>query len=488
MADQSRLRDCKTKPRVFVTTDIGNEPDDSESFVRYLLYSNEFRTQGLVPCTSTHQRTRTRRDLMEIALRGYAQVVDNLNAHTHPNNKYPDVQTLSSLMKPGPPVYGRLALEPGVPLAEGTKLLIDQTDASDEPIWVLCWGGSNVLAQALHLVRRTRSTDALNNFCSKIRLYMISDQDDTGPWLRLNFPGIFTICSIHGWSAYRTASWWGIACPEEGVDKSQFSKDWLKKHIQVGPLGRTYPDPFYQIEGDSPSFLYLIPNGLGSPEHPSWGSWGGRYDPVDLSGQVNHYADSVDTLIGKDGKTYVSNFATVWRWAEAFQNDFAARMQWSLSPDFSKANHAPVVIVNGNDGSSPIFFEVEAGEKVRLDASESYDPDGDTLTFTWFHYHEPTIAMEVWDLHMPKIEIVSIDSEVSGRKVEIEMPPVEKCAVDDKSGEPQKLGHTYHFILEVTDNGTPRLTTYKRVVVQTTNPRLEGRRDPLPLIADWEPK
>jgi hypothetical protein len=32
------------------------------------------------------------------------------------------------------------------------------------------------------------------------------------------------------------------------------------------------------MEGDSPSFLYLINNGVGDPEHPDWGSWGGRYE------------------------------------------------------------------------------------------------------------------------------------------------------------------------------------------------------------------
>ncbi|KAL4907748.1 hypothetical protein BDW74DRAFT_189186 [Aspergillus multicolor] len=495
-----RLRQIlpKHKPRVFVTSDIGNEPDDSESLVRYLLYANEFRTEGLVPCTSTHQRTLTRPDLMHIALRGYVQVVDNLNAHTHPSNPYPTAASLGALVRPGPAVYGREALSPSVPLAEGTKLLIERVDAGtpSEPLWVLCWGGTNVLAQALHHVSQARTPKALTTFIASLRIYMISDQDDTAPWLRARFPSLFTISSVHGWAQYRTATWWGIACPEDGVDRSQFTRAWLDAHIRLGPLGRTYPHPAWQIEGDTPSFLYLIPNGLGCPEQPAWGSWGGRYDPVDLSEppQVRHYADSVDRVVGCDGKEYASNFATVWRWAEAFQNDFAARMQWTLTVDFdgSGVNHAPVVVVNGDeDCVGHLAVEVEAGEILYLDAGASYDPDGDELSFEWFHYVEPTIAMGVWDLHIPHMDIVDVDAEVAGRRVKIVMPPPEKCAVDPRSGEALEKGHVYHFVLEVKDSGSPPLRSYKRVVVQTVNSGLKGGspRASAPFTpSSWEPR
>lgn len=45
--DLTRLPAFKSKPRVFILSDILAEVDDTESFVRYLLYSNEFDTRGL---------------------------------------------------------------------------------------------------------------------------------------------------------------------------------------------------------------------------------------------------------------------------------------------------------------------------------------------------------------------------------------------------------------------------------------------------------
>ena len=40
------------KPRVIVLTDITNEPDDEQSVVLFLCYTNEFNVEGLVATTS----------------------------------------------------------------------------------------------------------------------------------------------------------------------------------------------------------------------------------------------------------------------------------------------------------------------------------------------------------------------------------------------------------------------------------------------------
>src|ERR1043166_7061043 len=46
------------KPRVFVLTDMGNEPDDQMSMVRLMLYTNEMDIEGLVATTSTWLRNK----------------------------------------------------------------------------------------------------------------------------------------------------------------------------------------------------------------------------------------------------------------------------------------------------------------------------------------------------------------------------------------------------------------------------------------------
>ncbi|KNG88493.1 hypothetical protein ANOM_003256 [Aspergillus nomiae NRRL 13137] len=483
MAEPTTLRLCENRPRVFILSDISNEPDDDESLVRYLLYSNEFDTRGIVACTSCWLRQKISPESMERIVHAYAKVVDNLNAHVHPSNPYPSPEYLLSIIKSGPPVYGRAALAPGVPLSSGAELLVEQLKASEEPLWVISWGGANVLAQALQHIHQTCSATESAALRSRLRVYTISDQDDTGMWIRVTYPDIFYICSVHAWKEYGMAAWIGISgdalvpFDEGGPDVTKVKKEWLREHIQIGPLGQAYPTYSFIMEGDTPTFLYLIQNGLGSPEHPEWGSWGGRYALSDIGGASKHYADARDTVVGKDGKSHTSNQATIWRWRDHFQDDFAARMQWSLGSDRSKANHAPVAIVNeSNAGPDPLFLESVAGSEVLLDASQSYDPDGDELTFTWFFYKEVTSSQQDIQWIVPDLQwdVFEDAQKPRGSVIRVKIPPPAECAVDLVNGQAVGKGQAFHLILQLQDDGVPRMTTYKRVILQMTNPELLG--------------
>jgi hypothetical protein len=149
------------------------------------------------------------------------------------------------------------------------------------------------------------------------------------------------------------------------------------------------------MEGDTPAFFPLIQNGLGDPEHPEWGNWGGRWKLLDQSRKVNVFTDATDWVIGVNNETYLTSYGTIWRWRREYQFDFAARMQWTLKKKYEETNHAPIAIVNGTCGPSVLELPFKVNETVVLDASHSWDPDNDELSFKWFHYFDVTERVEV---------------------------------------------------------------------------------------------
>jgi hypothetical protein len=90
-------------PRVVVLTDIGTDPDDEESLVRLLLYTNELEVEGLIATTSTWQREAVHPELIEERIHAYGAVLSNLREHAP---GYPDEKALLDRIKSGPALYG----------------------------------------------------------------------------------------------------------------------------------------------------------------------------------------------------------------------------------------------------------------------------------------------------------------------------------------------------------------------------------------------
>jgi hypothetical protein len=467
-----RLDNFSGHPRALVISDIGNEPDDQMSFVRFLLYSNEIDVEGLVAATSTWQKTVTHPETMHQIIALYGQVQPNLLKHAP---GWPTAAELDEKIGSGQPAYGMAAVGNGKS-SPGSQLLIKAVDHDDpRPLWVAIWGGANTLAQALTDVRATRSGADLAKFVAKLRVYSISDQDDAGPWIRREFPDLFYIVhpSPPNGDEYYYATWTGISGDVyyrngDGADFSMVTNEWLDANIRSkGPLGKQYPKFAFIMEGDTPSYLGLIDNGLASWWNPSWGGWGGRYvfrqpygetHPIwTQGGDLFSRVTSQDTVTGTDGKSHVSDQATVWRWRQAYQNDFAARMDWTTK-SFAEANHNPIVVVNGQLGTAPIFVSTMVGQPVVVDASQSHDPDGQPLRFSWFVYGEAGVvngqgraAVILADADSDK---VTITPNAPCRPMWLQMPNA-KCPAEGVA----------HIIVSVTDNGSPSLTSYRRIVL-----------------------
>jgi hypothetical protein len=445
------------KTRVFVLTDIENEPDDAMSLVRFLVYANQWDVEGLVATTSVHQPNKVAPERIREIVTAYGQVRDNLEKH---EPGFPAAAQLLGVIREGRRDYGMKAVGADMD-SPGSELLITAVDRADpRPLWVPVWGGPNVLAQALWKVRATRSVAALAKFVAQLRVYTISDQDDSGPWLRKTFPDLFYIASpgVHAGGAYHHATWSGISGDKfsgrfVGADFAIVDNPWLDEHIRrKGPLGAQHPQTKFLMEGDTPSFLGLVQNGLNAPEHPDWGGWGGRYEFYTPRTQKwflepetrPFWSDAVDEVKGVDGQWHTGNHETIWRWRPAFQNDFAARMDWTIKP-YTEANHPPVPKLG-----HAAQLTARPGERVNLSAEGSTDPDGHALTYRWFVYGEPGTF--------------SMSNSRSGELFKIEDADRAKAWFTVPTSRVLRNG-TLHLILAVTDRGTPPLTRYQRVIV-----------------------
>ena len=450
------------KNRVIILTDIEADPDDTQSMVRLLLYSNEIDIKGLIATTSVWKKTSVSPESIKKIIQAYGKVQPNLNKH---EAGFPDAEALMRKVKQGLAKYGMLGVGDGND-SEGSDWIIKVLEEKDErPLWISVWGGVNTLAQSLYKINKTKTEEEAKRLIAKLRVYTISDQDDSGIWIRKNFPGLFYIANPG--DDYGSSTWAAINSFVDGINNNEISNPWLAQNIQQGhgPLGAAYPDVAYGMEGDTPSWLSLIPNGLNEPEHPEWGGWGGRYElyKPDYSSLKKGgsgvpseqetraiWTDAIDSYspyipneygrtVRRDTVTFTSNQVTLWRWRNDFQNDFAARMDW-CTKSFQEANHPPVPALG-----HPEEITVKSEEGFVLDAAGTTDPDGDNLSYLWFNYPEAGSYKK----------FIKIDSAENARGVWVIAPEVEKK-------------ETAHFILKVTDKGNPQLSRYKRVIVNIT--------------------
>lgn len=445
------------RPRVIIMADIGGfEPDDQQSFVRLLLYSNEMDLRGIIGQNSCYAPDRGDSQVFLRIIDAYDTVRPNLLVHAE---GWPAADSLRAVVREGQREFiGMLGVgrEHDTP---GSQLIMEELLRDDpRPLWVLGWGGVNTLAQALWRLRLEQDPATLARCVARLRVYDICGQDDSGAWIANQFPQATYLRSVGQFKAFSFRKDW-LGQPQLAGDLTVADIPWFRANVQaVGPLGACYPNVVYAFEGDTPSFLYLVDNGLGDPAHPAYGSWGGRF----TAGTVPHagrcvnedtrylpapmHVDATDA-VEYEGAQHSSTFTPLWRWREAYQNDFAARMQWTIQSGFDAANHPPQPVVNGDSTSLPLRLRAPIGGTITLDASASTDPDGQILAPTWWQYVEP-------GTRGTHVDVLSPDA----LKTQVKLPAK------------ARPGSEVHIILSLRDTGTPALTRYKRVIVELTQP------------------
>jgi hypothetical protein len=182
-------------------------------------------------------------------------------------------------------------------------------------------------------------------------------------------------------------------------------------------------------EGDSPAYMYLFDfNGLRSSEDPTYGGWGGRFAP-NASGWID--TTDINTFTGMADRNFPQT-----RWIGDLQNDFAARADWGITPRYRDANHNPRASVREG-----LDLRQKPGKIITLHG-RGFDPDGDRLSYRWWQYTDA-------DTYPGTVTLNDANTPTTSFTV-----PADAVA-----------GQTIHLILEVTDDGSPALKHYQRVIV-----------------------
>lgn len=429
---------AQEKLRVLIETDIGGDADDQASLVRFLLYANEWDVEGIIAERSAAKfntdpvrnhlglPAKNGFELAQAYLKAYGEVHPNLAKHS-----------------PGFPSYDALRSRtvPGTNDTDaGVRLIVAAADKNDpRPIWYSNWGCNsgavNNLKRALDKVKAERSPAAYAAFAARFRIVTL---DGPGP-TRQEHDDKIVLHVETGYPVMDGGRWYHRLQPlTQKAGGFDVQRDIKKGH---GALGALYTTP---KEGDSWTFIYLIPNGLSDPRQPTWGGWAGRYgprggDPLNKNGPSGaqfFWANQRDTL---GGTTNRDN--TVLRWVEHLQNDFKARLDWCVASRLADANHAPTPHCQGDGTRAVLQFEAPAGKPYRLSAVGSTDPDRDRLSYRWYVYPEAG-----------SYKGTATIQQAAASEAVLDVPA-------------DAAGKSLHAIVEVTDSGEPPLTRYRRFIV-----------------------
>lgn len=481
-----------SRPRTIITTD--GEIDDVDSFIRMLLYANEFRIQGLVysssqwhykgdgagtPFVSEMAMTRNiygeRTELrwpgtewMQELIAAYAEVYPNLRQHAM---GYPEPDSLLSMVKVGNIDFeGEMDRD-----TEGSDHIRDALlDDDPSPLYLQVWGGTNTIARALKSIEDTYADSdqweaVYRRVCGKAVIYAILDQDATyRRYIAPRWPDLKTYynsnqfwCFAYPWKRAVPQTW--HAYLQGAFMRGEILEDHgplLEKYYAYGDGRKQEGDPehlhgialdsFNQSrqgqawgpfdpydfisEGDSPAYLHLIDVGLGNLEHPEYGGWGGRLVRSDST--PNRWEDGPRASDYNPFRDSLDTTFPQTRWIPAIQEDFAGRADWCVL-GYEQANHPPRVWVEGE-----AVRKVEPGQVVTL-RGHAEDPDGDVVEYKWWVYREA-------GTYPVSPALSGADSQEVALTIPLNL----------------ESGQSIHLILEINDRAEHPMARYQRVILK----------------------
>jgi hypothetical protein len=466
------LFSCDLNVEGLIYTSSGYHWKGDGKGTKWYVPGREYARFGLDTCPCTSWRWAKDERFIDDAVDAYAKVYGNLKVH---NSNYPMPEYLKSKIR-----FGNIEFDGDISKNSPGSELIKSLILDDKPgkLFITAWGGQSTIARALKSIQEqyefTTQWQAIKKKISnKVVLLPSGDQDDTyAKYIKPNWPDIeyrqFTGGPNYGYGAQLRAK------PEDSI---YLTASWMKENVSDrGPLGAIYrvwgdgkqmvkgdimdyfgfsgytneqlrsmgyavwmpvqPKGSWIGEGDNFTFMNMPGNGLRAYEDASYGGWGGRQitkqvvNPFALSSSDTSQQAMVSALSSMN-----SNANAYPNFFPAAQNDFAARLKWSVTPKYSDANHAPVATIEG-----PPNVLASAGETIKLNGHVT-DPDKDQVSIKWWQFNVGTYP-----------NAITI-SNANNTQAKVAIP---KDAV---------AGQTIHIVIEAADSGSPSLTTYQRIII-----------------------
>lgn len=475
------------KPRVIISCDP--ELDDLNSLIRFALFATDFDIEGIIYASSQFHwkgdghgtklfipgrefdkiglgpveswRWAPDESFIDDVVDAYTEAYPCLSVH---DPSYPTPEYMRSKVR-----VGNIEFDGDISKDTPGSELIKQVLLDDEggPVFLNAWGGGSTIARALKSIQEIyEGTPQWEEIYAKVSakavLAFSGDQDNTlANYIKPYWPEIRSMEMSGGVGlAYNAQN----RAKEE--NKHFYSAEYVAENFLIGPFGTLYrywgdgkqmvegdvydffglsgytedqlkemgymvwttlqPKGSFLAEGDTGCYLNLIANGLRGHEDPTYGGWcGGRIE----------YPEEVKAMSRMEQYMWARENNPLPDFTAAVFEGEAARFHWSVTPKYEDANHYPVI-----SGSSELSGK--AGETIKLNYTVS-DPDkGDVLSVSWWQY---------------------VSSGKYKGKVSVDDPASAITTFTIPSD--AQSGDTIHLILEATDNGTPQLNKYFRVII-----------------------